>query len=86
MSADTGEIIVTHHAATRYCERIDPTLTIAGAEAAIRTHARAIGVAASFGCPCIKTGDGVRLLLKGRVVATVLTADQWPPLPSRVWA
>lgn len=76
---------VSQHAAVRFCERVDPSLSIPEAKAAIRAHAHVIGVAIGFGCPCIKLASGARLVLSGSTVVTVLAAYHWPPLPPREW-
>jgi hypothetical protein len=63
---------VTHHAAERYVERVDGSATIKTAIAAIEAHAPAIELAAAFGAKIVKRGDGVRLILEGQTVVTVI--------------
>jgi hypothetical protein len=77
--APVGPISISHHAAVRYIERVDPCLTPVEAVSAIRQHDRAIDVAALFGCPLVKLGSGARLVLIGWDVVTVLARDQRPP-------
>lgn len=67
-----GEIIVTRHAVERYQQRIDPAANDDEAREAILSHAAAISIAASFGAPCVKLGDGSRLKLAGNVVVTCI--------------
>jgi hypothetical protein len=69
-------IHITRNAASRFCERVDPRLTPDEAMAEIRTHERAIAVAADFGCHLLKLGDGSRLVLDGRSVVTVLPSGK----------
>lgn len=64
-------IQVTNHAVQRYQERVEH-LPARSIRALIRTHACAIETAAGFGCDTVICGDGTRLKLKGRVVATVI--------------
>ena len=65
-------MIITTHAAERYIERVDPTLTLDQARAAILTSERAVEAAAGFGCRTVKLGNGGRLQLDGLTVVTVL--------------
>lgn len=71
-------ICITSHAAVRYCERVDPSITPVEAMAAIGEHMRVLEIAAAFGCSTVKLGSGVRLVLKGYHVTTVLAAYQRP--------
>jgi hypothetical protein len=69
-------IHVTNLAAELFVERARPDLSLDGAKAEIRTHERAILVAARFGCSQLKLGCGARLVIDasdpaGRVI-TVL--------------
>jgi hypothetical protein len=66
-------MIVTQHAVERYQERIDPRLTPAEARAAIQASARAVEVAARFGCRSVRQGCGAKLILVGDAVVTVLS-------------
>ena len=72
----TGGVHVSRHACQRYIERVDSSLTLEQADAAIRAHARAIRIAASFGCGVVRTGCGAKLLLEGLSVVTVLSRQQ----------
>lgn len=74
MSALT--IHITHHAVDRYRERVEPALTFDQAMASLRTHERAVCVAAGFGCDTVKLGNGSRLILDGLSVVTVLAPRQ----------
>ena len=67
-------IEITKHAAERYCKRIDPTLTLGEAYAAIGVSAPAIRIAATFGCSTVIQPSGARLKLEGDRVVTVVTA------------
>lgn len=67
-------MIITAHAAARYIERIDPSLTADQAEHALRRSAHAVQVAASIGCRVVRLGSGAKLILEGEVVKTVLPA------------
>jgi hypothetical protein len=64
---------VTRHAAERYCERVNPRLTIAEAIAALSTPA--VRRAALFGAPYVRLGTGQRIVLEGSSVVTVLPKD-----------
>lgn len=66
-------IVVTAHAAQRFIERINPTLTTEQARAEIASHERAIVAAANFGCRCVRLGSGAKLVLSGTSVVTVIT-------------
>ena len=63
---------ITAHAATRYCERVNPRLTIDEARCAIRDHQWAIDVAVRERAPVVKLGTGHKLLIINDVVVTVL--------------
>jgi hypothetical protein len=78
------EVIVSQHAAVRYCERVDRRLTPVEAITAIRKHSRVIIVAIKFGCRTVKLANGARLHLKGNTVITVLGRDQKPFGPERL--
>lgn len=65
-------MMITAHAATRWCERVNPRLTPVEAVTALRAYERAVDRAAAFGCECVKLGCGARLVLKGDAVVTVL--------------
>lgn len=65
-------VIVTAHAAQRYVERINPSLTAREARLAIRQHHVIINKAADIGCHVVKLGCGARLVLDGVTVITVL--------------
>jgi hypothetical protein len=68
----TAGIHITRHAACRFIERVAPLLTEEQARDEIRTHERAITVAADFHAPTDILGCGARLVLDGRSVVTVL--------------
>jgi len=82
-AASQDGVIVTGHAIERWIERINPRATWAGAEAAIRSHSLAIRRAALVGCTCVKLGEGMRLILDGARVVTVLPKG-WVNLPMSV--
>lgn len=65
-------IIVTHHAAERYVERVDGSLTLEQAVTAIQASDRAIRCAIGFGCSTVLTGKA-RLIIKEGKVVTVLS-------------
>ncbi len=69
-------ISVTKHAVNRWMQRVDPRADYADAEATIRSHARAVCIAADFGCKVVKLATGDRLVLEGRSVVTVLARSQ----------
>lgn len=78
-------IVITAHAAQRYVERIDPSLSIEQARAEIHTHERAVSAAHSFGCTCVKLANRGRLILDAEgAVVTVLGADQYRRTPGAV--
>lgn len=72
-------IHVTDHAAQRYVERIDGSLSIEQAHAIIATHERIVTAAAAFGAPTVRLGNGARLVLVGTRVVTVLARHQLSP-------
>ncbi|GGO96418.1 hypothetical protein [Stakelama pacifica] len=62
-------IEVTHHAAQRYVERVNPALSLDEARREIMSHERAIMVAIQERCTCVRLGCGAKLVLvNGRVV------------------
>jgi len=65
-------IIITAHAAQRYVERVNPSMTLDQTRVEIASHSAAIRVAAAFGCRCVRTGLGAKLVLDGESVVTVL--------------
>lgn len=71
-SAATRVVVVTRHAAQRYCERVDQRISLNEAYAAILTHSPAILAAGRFGCRVVRLGCGARLVLSGVTVVTVL--------------
>jgi hypothetical protein len=79
MSALPVTVTITAHAALRYCERVDPSLTPLEAVRAILRHTAAIETAARFQCSIVKLGNGARLILKGLDVVTVLSPAQRAP-------
>jgi hypothetical protein len=70
-------IVVTTHAVERYLERINPRLTFEQAEEAILGSARAVEIAARFGCNVVLQGSGAKLILDGERVVTVLRKGSW---------
>lgn len=64
---------VTHHAAVRYTERVEPC-DVETARLRILSAQRVIDRAAAFGCSTIVMGNGARLVLDGTSVVTVLSA------------
>lgn len=62
---------VTRHAAERWSERVHPC-SIDEAIDEIREHSKAIMKAAEFGCTSVKLPSNHRLVLKGKMVLTVL--------------
>lgn len=73
---------VTVHAAQRYVERCEPSLTVEQARAAIMRSATAIDVAAKFGATAVKLANGARLALQGDVVATVKQSQKREHCPA----
>lgn len=73
----TDDVHCTRHAAERFVERIDPTLSLEQASTRILTSAPAIRVAAAFGCKTVIRGDGAKLVLDGTRVLTVITTEQF---------
>lgn len=67
------QLYVSLHAAQRYCERVNPRLTIA--EAIDELQSTAIRKAAEFGAPYVKLGTGQRIVLQGWSVVTVLPSE-----------
>lgn len=63
---------LTRHAIDRYIERVDPSLSIQAARAALMLHAPVIKTAADFRCGTVLLGSGARLVLDGERVVTVL--------------
>ena len=68
---------VSDHAIRRYRERVSP-IDAEEARAAMMAHEPAVTIAARFGCDTVKLGNGVRLKLRGDVVATVLGNGKAP--------
>ncbi len=68
-------MIVTVHAAQRYCAGVNPALTPAQARAAIHTHESAVHKAIAFGCRVVRIGTGQKLVLEGDTVVTVVPRD-----------
>jgi hypothetical protein len=62
---------VSDHALLRWIERVEG-IDVEAIRARIASHASLIDAAANIGCDTVKLGNGARLKLKGRVVATVL--------------
>jgi len=71
-------ISITKHAVNRWMQRVDPRADYDLAEAAIRSHARAVCIAVDFGCNVVKLASGDRLVIEGRRVVTVLARNQGP--------
>ncbi|WEK42946.1 MAG: hypothetical protein P0Y64_16635 [Candidatus Sphingomonas colombiensis] len=65
-------ICVTHNAAARYVERVNPRLTLDEAIAAIRQHSRIIEIAIRERAPIVKLGTGQKLVIVGDAIVTVL--------------
>lgn len=65
-------IQITAHAIARYIERIEP-VSKAEARRRIVLHFPAFEVALRFGAPCVRNGNGVGFVLKGRAVTTVFS-------------
>lgn len=63
---------VSAHAARRYCERVNPTLSPIQAIAAIQAHDAAVSAAIRFRAPVVKLGNGARLVIQDDTVVTVL--------------
>lgn len=62
---------ISAHAAQRYIERVDGSLSTEQARAAIMASARVLEIAVKFGAGCVKLDNGARLILEGDVVVTV---------------
>lgn len=67
-------IHVTHHAITRYQERVAAVGT-GEARRRILAHEKALAFAAEFGAPVVRNADGVRFIVQGGAVVSVLGAD-----------
>jgi hypothetical protein len=67
-------IHVTHHAITRYQERVAAVGT-GEARRRILAHERTLQIAADFGAPVVRTGDGVGFVVCGGAVTTVLSPN-----------
>lgn len=72
-------MIVSQHAALRFVERIAPHMSLAEARAEIASHARAIEIAAQFGAPVVRLGNGAKLILKADTVVTVIERSSLGP-------
>lgn len=72
-------VTISHHAAQRWCERVNPAASLDSAIVEIERHRPAIERAAAFGCTRVKLGIGARLVLAGATVVTVLGKD------NRMW-
>ena len=83
-------IEVTHHAAQRYVERVNPALSLDEVRREIMSHERAIMVAIRERCECVRLGCGAKLIVREGRVVTVFER-QWilPPVMRRnvgAWA
>lgn len=67
-------IHVTQHALNRFKERIRPASDEEAREA-ILSHITVLNIALAFGAPCVRCGDGMRIVLKGGAVTTVFGPD-----------
>lgn len=67
-------IHVTDHAIRRFQERV-AAVGIGEARRRILAHLPTLELAARFGAPCVRTGEGVGLILKHGSVVTVLSPD-----------
>lgn len=65
-------IHVTAHAAARFVERVNPSLTLDQARDSIRSHSAIIEAAAAFHCRTVVVAKRIRLVLDGTIVITVL--------------
>ena len=72
-------MIVSQHSAQRYVERIAPHMSLAEARAEIASHARAIEIAAQFGAPVVRLGNGAKLVLQQDTVVTVVARASLGP-------
>lgn len=66
-------MIITNHAAQRWCERIDRTATPETAIEAMRAHERMIDHAIAFGACSVKLGCGARLIIVSDAIVTVVS-------------
>lgn len=73
----SSAVHVTHHAAERFVERVQPC-TIDEAKAIILRSSKAIHAAASIGCEVVKLACGARLVLDGLRVLTVYPRGDMP--------
>jgi len=66
-------IHITRHAAERYCQRIDPSLSTEEAFAELRSHEKAFRAAVDFGCTTVRFGKKARAVLscEGNVVTVI---------------
>lgn len=76
--------ILTQHAFERYVERIDGSATYPEVADMVRGADEAIATAARFGCSVVRLGNGVKLVLDGENVVTVLSRWQTSIAPSWV--
>jgi len=67
-------IHVTNHAVRRYQERVAAVGT-GEARRRIRLHERTLQIAADFGAPVVRNGEGVGFVVQGGAVVTVLGVD-----------
>jgi hypothetical protein len=65
-------IHITDHAIRRFQERI-ASVGIGEARRRILAHEAALVRACAFGAPCVRTGEGMGLVLQGGAVVTVLS-------------
>lgn len=75
-------IHITNHAIERWQERVE-NIPGEAVRYRIEQHLPAIVAAARFGAPSVKLGNGVRLILDGRSVVTVLGRGMRVPMNLR---
>jgi hypothetical protein len=68
-------MIVTQHAAQRWCERVNPRLTPDQAAVVISQHSPAVTKAAAFGCKVVRLANRFKLILDADRVVTVIATD-----------
>lgn len=67
---------ISVHAAERFVERVNPSLTVAEARTAIRAMSHSVEAAINFNCKCVRLACGARLIIDPveRQVVTVYPA------------
>lgn len=77
-------VLISHHAAQRWIERVNPRATMPEAYAAIQSYARVIRIAIGFGARCVRLACGAKLIIAGGVVCTVYRREWMLPRASEM--